>query len=153
MNIELVPCYEDRAFYILLAKDYIEALREYDDRIIWDEATWNKEIWDAFFIVEGGILCGFVCRTEIEYKNKPKLMFIDEFYIAPDERKRKVGIEAVRELTKDWKGEVGLYVLDRNEGAKAFWGAVEKELGWTRTDRPDVRREEGCELRLFRLPS
>jgi predicted acetyltransferase len=151
MNVELVPCIKDRDFFIYLAQEYVKELQKYDDRIIWDEATWDRGIWDSLFIVDGGILCGFLCKKEIEFKNKPPLLFIDEFFISEDERRRRVGMEAVRRLVRDWRGDVGLYILDRNDGAKGFWKAVEKELKWVPVDRKEIREEEGCEPRVFRV--
>ena len=149
MNVELVPCIKDRDFFIYLAQEYVKELQKYDDRIIWDEVTWDRGIWDSLFIVDGGILCGFLCKKEIEFKNKKPLLFIDEFFISPDERHRGVGMEAVRCLVKGWSGDVGFYILDQNEGAKKFWNAVEKEMGWVAIERPEIRKEEDCELRVF----
>ena len=151
MNIEFVPCHKDRALFICLVKDYIGALKEFDERIVWDEGIWNDAIWDSLFIVDGGVMCGFVCMREINYRSKPRLLFIDEFYISPEERRRGVGMEAVRKITRNWSGDIGLYILNRNEIGKKFWEEAENRFGWIRTERSDIRKEEGCELRLFRV--
>ena len=45
--------------------------------------------------------------------------------------------------------DVFFYVLNQNFEAKAFWGYIEREFGWKRTERPEIRQEDGCELRVF----
>lgn len=150
MEVKLVPCHVDRDFFICLARDYVEELKKYREDLVWDEKTWDEYIWESKFIVSGGILCGFVCSEEVSFLGKRKILFIHEFFVSEDERRRKVGLEAVRALVKGWKGDVGLYVLDGNEGAKGFWKAVEEELGWERVKRSEIREEKGCELRFYR---
>lgn len=149
--VELVPCHVDKAMYMLFVKDYIETLRGYDREIAWDEHEAEKWIWDAKFIVHDGVLCGFIILQEFKFKKAKDLLYIAEMYVEKEEREKGVGIEAVKVAVDGWNGEVFLYVLDGNEGGKAFWDAVEKELGWERTDRADVRRERGCELRVYRV--
>ena len=151
MSVELVPCHVERDMYMMLAKDYIDTLHGYDEKIIWDEQAASKWMWDARFIVDGGIMCGFIITEEVRFKNSPGLLYIAEMYVAEDERRRGVGIEAVRAAVEGWDGEVFLYILDKNEAGKSFWDAVERELGWERTTRAEVRLESGCELRVYRV--
>jgi len=151
MSIEFVPCHKDRGFFICLAKEYVDELSEYDRRIVWDEDMWSKTMWDADFIVDGGVLCGFVCKNEVSFRGRKKILYISEFYIAKDERNRKVGLEAARGLVEGWNGDVCLYILDRNDGAKGFWDAVERELGWERIVRPEMKVLDGCELRVYKV--
>ncbi len=151
VNIEFVPCHKDRDFFLCLAKDYVDELGRYSDEIEWDESSWNKAMWDSDFIVDGGVLCGFVCKNEVFFKDKRNLLYIKEFFVSEEERHRGVGIEAVRRLVEPWDGDVCLYILDKNEVAKAFWNAVEKELDWKRTERPGMKELDGCELRIYRV--
>lgn len=151
MKIELIPCYTDRKLFLDFAKAYIETLQEFDATIRWDEGIWSEYMWESCFILEGRTIQGFVCKQEIPYKMFSDLLYIAEFYIVPEARKRGVGLAAVKALVDEWRGDVFLYILHENFTAKAFWGAVEGKLGWRRIQRPDLRNEPGCELRVYAL--
>ena len=101
MEIEFAPCYTDRALFLRLAKDYIETLRMYDPRIVWDEASVSEWIWHSQFIIEDRTIQGFVVTEEIDYKIYRNLLYIGEFYIAPEARRCGVGKEAVRKLLRN----------------------------------------------------
>ena len=150
MRVELVPCYTDKDWYLHLAKEYVDTMSRYSEEVKWDRDAWDRAVWDASFIVDGGILCGFVCSSDIEYKNKPRLKIIEEIYVEKDERRRGVGTEAVRVLLEGFDGDVCVYILNRNQEAKEFWTAVEDKLGWIRTERKDIRRWDDSELRVFK---
>ena len=149
MKIELVPCYLDRELFLRLAKDYIETLHKYDSSIIWDESAMSRTIWDAQFIMEDRTIQGFIISEDIKFTVYKDVKYIAEFYVAPEVRRRGVGKEAVKALLEHWDGDVFLYVLHENFEGRAFWSAVEQELGWRRIDRPEIRQEEGCELRVY----
>ena len=151
MSIELVPCHADKNMFMLLAKEYIDTLKRYDDAIVWDEKSVEKWIWDSRFIVDGGVMCGFIVTQEVRFKNSPSLMYIAELYVEKEERLHGAGIGAVKAAVDGWDGEVFLYILDHNKTAREFWNAVEEELGWERTARADVREEQGCELRVYKV--
>jgi len=151
MNIDLVPCYTDRALFLRLAKDYIETLQKYDKAIVWDEVSMGHTIWNAKFIVEDRTIQGFVISEEVSFVVYDDAMYIEEFYVVPEARKQGVGKQAVKRLLENWNGDVFLYILHGNFEARAFWGAVEQELGWRRIERPEIRQEEGCELRVFAM--
>ena len=149
MEIELVPCYSDKALFIRLAKDYIKTLRTFDSSIRWDEKTWEDMIWYAEFILEDRTIQGFVITEEVRFQVVSDLWYIAEFYIVPEARRKGLGLEAVKKIVSKWHGDVFLYVLKRNHVASLFWQSVEDKLGWKRNDRPEIRQERGCELRVF----
>lgn len=149
MEIRFMPCSDIKELYLKLAKDYVETLSKYDDAIRWDEAAFERMIWDADFIFEDSKACGFIIREYVELENGKKYLYIAEFYIMPEVRKCGLGFAAVEAYMKSWDGDVFLYVLDHNEPAKGFWDAVEQRLGWKRVERSEIRQEEGCELRIF----
>lgn len=151
-KVELVPCYGDRVLFLRLAKEYVETLREYDKSIVWDESAWDRVIWDSRFVLEDRTIQGFVVAEEVRFKAYPHLLYISEFYIVPEERRRGIGIEAVREATRSWGGGVFLYILEKNHVAKWFWNSVEQKLGWKRIKRPEIREEPGCELMVYQMP-
>lgn len=151
MAIELVPCHIDKPMYMLFAKDYINTLHGYDEEIIWDEHEAEKWIWDARFIVNDGVMCGFIITQEAKYKKAADLLYIAEMYVEEEERFHGVGIEAVRAAVDGWDGDVFLYILNGNADGRAFWDAVERELKWKRVNRADVRQERGCELRVYHI--
>lgn len=149
MNIELVPAYTDRKLFMEMAKDYIQTLRQFDRKIIYDESTWQDAAWISSFILEDRTIQGFITKEEVQFKVFPDMLYIGEFYIVPEARKRGVGLNAVKVLMENWHDDVFLYILNGNFAAKAFWGAVEQKLGWKRISRPEVRQEENCELRVY----
>lgn len=147
--IELASCSMDRNLFLRMAKDYAETLAQYDSEIRWDESAWLSSIWRANFIMEDRTAQGFVMTEHVPFAVYADALCISEFYIVPEARKRRVGMEAVRTVTKDWSGDVFLYILDQNTPARFFWTAVEGELGWKRIQRPEIREERGCELRVY----
>lgn len=132
-----------------LAKEYVSDLQKYDDSIVWDEDTWERAVWDAWFIKEDRMVQGFVITEEISFRVYKKLLYIEEFYVVPEERMRGVGLAAAKKLSEMWNGDVFLYILDRNSGAKWFWTMVEQKLGWKRIERGEIKEERGCELRVY----
>lgn len=149
MKIEFVPAYSDRALFLRLAKDYVETLKKVDDMIVWDEPIWIKAAWDSWFIVEDRTIQGFVITQEVDFKVYKKILYIEEFYIVPEARRKGIGFKTIEEIAKSWSGDFFLYVLNRNYEAKAFWEYVERKLGWKRIKRPEIREEAGCELMVF----
>ena len=147
--IELASCFLDRDLFLRMAKDYIDTLATYDNEILWDEVTWNGVIWNAQFIVEDRTIQGFAVTETQRFCFFPDAFYIAEFYIAPEARRKHIGTEAVKALTENWNGDLYLYVIDQNTPARFFWSNVEAELGWKRIKRPELRQEEGCELRVF----
>ena len=148
-QIDLVPCYSDRALFLRLYRDYVDTLHEFDNTIVWDEISASQYMWSAFFSMEDRTIQGFVITEEVCYKLYSDLLYIAEFYIVPEARRQGVGLAAVRAITGKWHGDVFLYILNHNFAAKGFWGAVERELGWKQIDRPEIRREKGCELYIY----
>lgn len=149
MSVKLTPCALERELFLRMAEDYIATLREFDSTIRWDEPSWNHEAWHAKFIMEDRTVQGFVVTETVPFHLFPDALYIAEFYVVPEARRRDLGIEAVKAATEGWEGDVYLYILEKNTQAKLFWAAVEAELGWKRIERPEIRQEAGCELRVF----
>ena len=149
MKVELVPCYTYKALFLRLAKDYIETLKRYDKRIVWDEKSVSGWLWNSWFILEDRTIQGFVTTEEVDFKIYRGLLYISEFYVVPESRRRGVGLAAVKALMESWRGDVFLYVLHGNFAAALFWEIVSNRLGWKRIERPGIREEEGCELLVF----
>lgn len=151
MDVELVPAYSDRKLFLELAKDYIDTLHKFDSSIRWDEPTWHDAVWASSFIMQERTVQGFIVSEIVHYKVFPDMLYIGEFYVVPEERLKGIGIAAVETLVKDWHEDVFLYILHGNFAAKAFWGEVEHRLKWERTQRPEIRQENGCELRVYHV--
>ena len=147
--VDLVPCYADRNLYLRMAKDYINTLKQYDGEIVWDERAFLDKLWDACFIMEDRTIQGFVVSTTIKFEVFPDAMYIEETYVVPEARKKGYGKAAVMNLMKNYDGDVFLYVLDQNFEARLFWEVIEADLGWKRIERPEIRNEPGCELRVY----
>lgn len=148
--VELVPCSMDRDLFMRLAKGYVEELSQYDPEIKWDESVWSRSVWSTKFIMEDRTVQGFVMTEVTQFSVFPPALYIAEFYVVPDARKRHIGTDAVRVATAGWSGDVFLYMLDKNRAARFFWTDVEAELGWERIERPEIREESGCELRVYK---
>lgn len=140
----------DRPLFLDIAKDYVDALAQYDSSIRWDEVTWRNAIWRASFIMEDRTVQGFVITDTVPFHIFPSALYIAEFYVVPEARRRGLGIEAVKAITGHWSGDVFLYILKKNALARLFWADVEAELGWTRIERPEIQEEDGCELRVYK---
>lgn len=148
-NIELVPCYTDRALFLRLAKEYVETLQEYDPTIVWDEASVSDWIWNASYIMEDRTFQGFIVTERVQFRVYPPLLYVQEFYIVPEARRRGIGLAAVKAIVEKNPGDVFLYILKNNNNARIFWEVVEARLGWRRIERPEIRQERGCELRVY----
>lgn len=150
MSVQLAPAYMDRPLFLGMAKDYIETLAQYDSSIKWDELTWTNAMWKANFIMEDRTVQGFVITDTVPFRVFPDALCIEEFYIVPESRRKGIGLEAVKVTTANSDKDVFLYILDKNREAQMFWMSVENKLGWQRITRPEIRQEEGCELRVYR---
>ncbi len=151
MNIELTPACMDRTLFLRLARDYIETLAKFDNRIRWDEATWRSAMWRAKFIMDGRTVQGFAMVEETKFDFYPPALYIVEFFVVPEERNKGIGMEAVKEITKNWHGDIYFYVLKNNIKAMLFWTAVAEELGWKKTARPEIDEENGCRLMTYNV--
>ena len=148
--IKFVPAYYDRELFRGMLKDYLNILKRYDNKIRFEEETVDSAKWITDFIERDGEKCGFVCKEEVDFEGKDSLLYIGEFYIAPEYRNMGIGKEAVKTVLEAWRGDIFFYILDGNLDGEAFWNSVGNELGWKCTDRPEVRREPGCQLRIYK---
>ena len=139
----------DRCLFLRMAKDYVETLAQYDREIRWDEEVWSEAAFRARFIMEDRTAQGFAITEVVPFSLFPDALYIAEFYIVPEARRRGIGLEAVKGITERWDKDIFLYVLDRNTKAKLFWTYVENELNWKRIKRPEIRDENGCEKRVY----
>lgn len=149
MNIELTTAYLDRPLFLSMAKDYIDTLALCDDRIRWDEATWRTNSWKARFIMEDRTVQGFIVYEIVPFDFYPPAVYIKEIYVVPEARRRGIATAAVKAAVGNWDGDVFLYILNENKGARLFWTDVEAELGWKKINRPEIDEEDGCELRVY----
>lgn len=147
--IELVPAYTEKKLFRDMLKDYLETLHKYDSRIRFEETTVEDIVWYTEFILSDGKVSGFALTEKVDFEGKSSLLYIGEFYIVPERRNKGIGLAAVKKITENWDGDLFLYVLDGNIRAEAFWNAVGSRLGWKCTDRPEIRREPGCRLRIY----
>ena len=127
----------------------METLAQYDHEIRWDEETWSEADFRARFIMEDRTAQGFVVTETVTFAMFPDALYIAEFYVVPEARRRGIGLEAVKGITEQWDKDIFLYILDRNTKAKLFWTYVENELDWKRIKRPEIREENGCEKRVY----
>ena len=148
--VELTPSCMDRNLFMRMAKDYVDTLSQYDHEIKWDDMAWEQGMWYSQFIVEDRTVQGFIQTEIVPFNVFPSAFYIAEFYVVPEARHRHIGTEAVKAATRSWSGDVFLYILDKNVPARFFWTDVEAELGWKRIERPEIRKEPGCELRVYK---
>lgn len=149
MNVELAPCYLDVDLFLRMSKEYVEELRQYDNTIPWVEQEWKAAAWESSFFIEDRKIQGFAFIQHVKFEVFGDALYIGEFYVEPEARRRGLGFEAIKLLTREWHGDVFLYILDQNKKARFFWTAVEGQLGWKRIQRPEIREEKGCELRVY----
>ncbi len=148
--IELAQCAMDKDLYFRMAQDYVDTLSTYDNAIRWDEPSWAQGMWSSQFLMENRTAQGFAMTQRVHFNLFPDALYIAEFYVVPEARRKHLGTDAVRALTRDWSGDVFLYILDKNTPARIFWTDVEAELGWRQIQRPEIHQEPGCELRVYK---
>ena len=149
MSVVLTPAYMDKTLFLDMAKDYIETLAQYDSSIKWDEQSWTGAMWRANFIMEERTVQGFVITDTVPFHVFPDALYIEEFYIVPEARRKGIGLEAAKAVTANTDKDVFLYILNGNREARLFWMGVESKLGWEKIIRPEIRQEKGCELRVY----
>lgn len=147
--IDLIPAYGDKDLFLRMAKDYVETLAQYDPAIKWDEAAWMDAMWHCDLIVEDRTIQGFALVETRFFNVFPAALYIGEFYVVPEARKRGIGKETVKRITAGWNGDIYLYILHGNFVGRAFWLDIEHEYGWRRIQRPEIPEEENCELRVY----
>lgn len=150
MEIEIIPACSDKKLFLDLAKDYVEELSQYDHMIRWDERSWESIMWMADLIVESGTVQGFAVTQVVSFDDSYDVLYIAEFYIIPEARTCGVGMAAVNAVVSGWHRDVFLYILKKNITARAFWDAVEDRFEWKQISRPEIRKESGCFLRVYR---
>lgn len=67
-------------------------------------------------------------------KSKPVDYFIEELYIKPQLRRQGLASGAVGRFLAEHKGTYGIYILDDNVTAKAFWFSLIKPSSFARAD-------------------
>ena len=67
-------------------------------------------------------------------KSKPVDYFIEELYIMPLRRRKHIASETVKRFLATHKGTYGIYILDDNKKAKAFWFSLVKPQSFARAD-------------------
>lgn len=83
---------------------------------------------DGFMIYSNG-----KCNV-VGLKSKPVDYFIEELYIIPLRRRKHIASETVKRFLATHKGTYGIYILDNNKTAKAFWFSLIKPQSFARAD-------------------
>lgn len=83
---------------------------------------------DGFMIYSKG-----GCKV-VGLKSKPVDYFIEELYVVPLRRNKGIASETVRRFLTTHKGTYGIYILDNNKAAKAFWFKLIKPSSFARAD-------------------
>lgn len=108
----------------------------------------NKDAkgWFDFLIYDDDTIIGLVSLQNIFFE-KPKMLFIAQFYIKPQFRRKGYGTKVlglIKEIYVKKETSCWLYMLKNYELAKAFWSkAIEKNKFEIATD--DRCYIEGCE--------
>ncbi len=147
--IQLTDAHENPELFYHHAKNYIKELKKIDKTVIWDNSKWEQALGQSKFIEQDGEVVGFVTSEVQDRQPFSQACFIQAFYVLPKLRKKHIGARAVAELLKEWKGDIYLYVLNKNMAAKSFWASIERDSGWYRKTRKDLQEESGYDLRVY----
>lgn len=85
-------------------------------------AAWLETEYKAFIFSEDGGDVGYAL-----YRHDPEWIYLRQFYIRPEKRRRGLGLKALEWLKRNpWKdfSRIRLDVLINNEPAMAFWHAA-----------------------------
>lgn len=80
------------------------------------------------------------------------VLYIDNFYIIPKYRKKRLGTAVIEYLMKDFKDEtrILLYVLKGNYVGESFWNNVAKKMNWKPYFNSEIRINDEDEEMLKR---
>jgi len=126
--------WEDKREFEEMAIKYFQEL---DERFIpsqeWRDsyvhAVMQHEGSFAWWAIHNGIKAGFVVFRVFPHRYKPiQIGFIEEFYIAPELRRRGLGKDLAKQAISFMRTlgatRFELAVLDYNEAAKRFWATI-----------------------------
>ncbi len=111
------------------------------------EFFYREENTGIYFIRHGGMLVGFVVLGTFPNASIDGALYIQEFYVLPQFRRKGFGRAAVRIICESCKDQkVEFFVLKENPVAKRFWMKAMKCMGYTDvSDREaNARQMEMC---------
>ena len=111
------------------------------------ETIYKEKNTEIYFIRHGGMLVGFIVLGLFPNASVEDALYIQEFCILPQFRRKGFGRAAVRlicEVCRDRKLE--FFILKENPGAIDFWIKVMKRMGYTDVTcrEANVRQMEMC---------
>jgi predicted acetyltransferase len=107
--------------------EFIELQLQADGRFGYPELSryWQDETRLPFLVKVDGSLAGFVLVARgSRITADPQVWDMAEFFIVRGYRKRGIGAAVAREIWRRLPGRWEVRVLDRNQSARAFWGAA-----------------------------
>lgn len=143
--------------------EYIEELKMYSPRLKEEDFTYEEmmkvmfnKCTDIYFVKIEEKIIGFVI-IGIQYPERhPDLNFsICEFYILPEHRRQGIGENIIKQILKNYKGLMSLYVLKENITAKLFWNDVARKFKFEdKTDRyTNLCTPDDCIFKVYDIPN
>ena len=109
----------------------------------------NPSLFKYFITDPNEGIVGFIVLQKVVQIIRTPAWFIVDFYILPEHRGKGVGTAAFEHFLKAYKGDFFLYILEKNEPAREFWGSCIKRNELIEISRPDVPVPENCILKFL----
>jgi GNAT superfamily N-acetyltransferase len=122
-----------------------EGLTPIKERIAWavDQQLRDPAMGLLLVVRDEGAILGVTLAVYTPSAELGRVMTVNDFFVRPNHRRKGVGRQLVKQLTKECKrmkiDEIGLEVLHGNKTAASFWEAV----GFEPADRFLFRRKLG----------
>lgn len=142
----------DLSTYLQMAENYVHDLQAFSPDLRWSREAWLNDLSGTFLIRSRTDVIGLVVLEIVNFFEQPEALYFSEFYLRPEFRRQGYGREAVSAILDQWDRDLFLYVLKGNQTAAQFWNTMAKENHWKKIERPEIRQERDCELRIYRQP-
>ena len=120
--------------FLIMLRNYIIELHKYDpiNVPIMDLKQLELEYLDNDIdsykvLIDNDKYIGFTIISRKKKYNQNIELFIEEFYIKPEFRRKGYGKSFMNEILKKDINTVGFYILPKNENAKIFWNSIFNE--------------------------
>lgn len=148
----------DSTYFIPMWIEYTKELHKFSDFVqesnseeaagLYNDFINNPDV-EMYVIKSDGIVCGFLILGRRSNTHPDTDIYIQEFYIKPDFRRKGIGKSVISNLLKNTPAKYCLYILNANTVAKSFWQNIFSLQGVRKMSLQDVAPIEDCSFYSF----